>query len=242
VFWRSSAGRKNAGSMIVGPRRLGIPLLFFGFLAGILARAADARDWPQWGSDPAHQGASAAVGQPLVSVLTDIVCDPFVELEKAESGDLLVHYAVPLLDAKSVYLVFKSGTYASCDPPGSGLPFPCGPDARTLQTWNVRKLVWRNGALSTEWTFASDWKPEPAGGAVANWEPVFQPAIAGDFLYVPGFAGTVFKLSRATGTLVARVNPFGEALDPETYVAGGLAADASGNVFYNAVRLDRINP
>ncbi len=233
----------HAGRMIVDPRRFNIRLLFFGFLAGVLARAAGARDWPQWGSNPAHQGASAAVGQPLVSVLADIVYDPFVELEKAESGeDLLVHYAVPLLDATSVYLVFKSGTYVPCDPPGSGLPFPCGPDARTLQTWNVRKLAWRNDALSTAWTFASDWNPEPAGGAVANWEPVFQPAIAGDFLYVPGFAGTVFKLSKATGTLVGRINPFGEAFDPGTYVAGGLAADASGNVFYNAVGLDRINP
>src|SRR6266542_134263 len=76
---RSSAGRMNAGSMIVDPRRLGIRLLFFGFLAGVLARAAGARDWPQWGSNPAHQGASAAVGQPLVSVLADIVYDPFVE-------------------------------------------------------------------------------------------------------------------------------------------------------------------
>jgi hypothetical protein len=113
--------------MIVGPRRLGIPLLFFGFLAGVLARAAEARGWPQWGSNPAHQGASAAVGQPLVSVLTDIVCDPFVELEKAESGGLLVHYAVPLLDAKSVYLVFKSGTYASClGNPFRPFPLPPG--------------------------------------------------------------------------------------------------------------------
>ena len=72
--------------MIVDPRRLGIRLLFFGFLAGVLARAAGARDWPQWGGNPAHQGASAAAGQPLVAVLADIVYDPFVELEKAESG------------------------------------------------------------------------------------------------------------------------------------------------------------
>ena len=210
-------------------RNLGIRLLLFGFLAGAAARAADARDWPQWGGNPAHQGSSAAAGQPPVSLLADVVYDPFVGLEEAESnGNLLVHYAVPLLDATGVYLAFKSGTYVSCDPPGSGLPVPCGPDAWALQIWNVRKLAWKNGALSTEWTFASDWKPEPAGGAVANWEPVFQPALAGEFLYVPGFAGTVFKVSRATGTLVARIRPFGETVDPGTYVAGGLAADASG--------------
>jgi len=33
------------------------------------------------------------VGQPLVSALADIVYDPFVEQEKAESGYLLVHYS-----------------------------------------------------------------------------------------------------------------------------------------------------
>jgi hypothetical protein len=230
-------------SLTVDARTLGIRLLLFGFLAGAVARAAGARDWPQWGGNPAHQGSSAAAGQPLVSLLADIVYDPFVGLEEAESnGNLLVHYAVPLLDTTGVYLASKSGSYVSCDPPGSGLPFPCGPDAWALQVWNVRKLAWKNGALSAEWTFASDWKPEPAGGAVADWEPVFQPAIAGEFLYVPGYGGAVFKVSRATGTLVARIRPFGETEDPATYVAGGLAADASGNVFYNAVRLDRTGP
>jgi hypothetical protein len=229
--------------MTVNAGRLGTRLLLSALLAGGGARAAGACDWPQWGGNPAHQGASAATGQPLASMLADIVYDPFVEQEEAESGgSLLVHYAVPLLDATGVFQAFKSGTYVSCQPPGSGLPAPCGPSAWDLQTWNIRKLGWKNGALSTEWTFASDWKPEPAGGAVANWEPVFQPAIAGGFLYVPGLGGTVFKVSRATGTLVARIGPFGEALDPGTYVAGGLAADASGNVFYNAVRLDRTNP
>ena len=229
--------------LIMDTRHLGMRLLLIGVLAGGLARAAGARDWPQWGGSPAHEGASAATGQPLVALLADVTYDPFVGLEKAESnGDLLVHYAVPLLDATGVYLAFKSGSYLSCIPPGSGDPFPCGPDAWELQTWNVRKLAWKNGALATEWTFASDWKPEPAGGPTANWEPVFQPALAGEFLYVPGLGGTVFKLSRATGTLVARIRPFGETLDPGTYVAGGLAADASGNVFYDAIRLDRVSP
>ncbi|HLN56988.1 MAG TPA: hypothetical protein VK416_00410, partial [Thermoanaerobaculia bacterium] len=75
-------------------RSLGIRLLLFGFLAGAVARAAGARDWPQWGGNPAHQGSSAAAGQPLVAMLADIVYDPFVGLEEAETnGNLLVHYA-----------------------------------------------------------------------------------------------------------------------------------------------------
>ncbi len=235
----SDAVRMGQDALIVYARRL----LLVGSLARAVALAAGARDWPQWGGNPGHEGASAAAGQPLVSLLADVVYDPFVAQEAAESGeDLLVHYAVPLLDATGVFLSFKSGSYLSCDPPGSGLPAPCGPDAWGLQTWNVRRLAWKGGALATEWTFASDWKPEPAGGALANWEPVFQPSLAGEFLYVPGFAGTIFQVSRATGNPVARIRPFGETLDPGIFVAGGLAADASGSVFYNAIRLDRGNP
>jgi hypothetical protein len=188
------------------------------------------------------QGATAAAGQPLAAILADLLYDPFVPLEAAESGgSLLVHYAVPLLDGSSAYMEFKSGTYTPCVPPGSGSPFPCGPDGWSSQVWNVRKLVWEKGDLTTAWTFASDWKPVPAGGAVGGWEPVFHPALAGDFLYVPGASGTVYKLSKASGSVVARINPFGIPDNP-TYVAGGLAADAAGNVFYNAVALNRNDP
>ena len=213
-------------------------------LLGGVASSRVAADWPQWGGNPGHQGAAAAAGQPLVTLLADVVSDPFVDLESEETGgDLLVHYAVPLLDGSDAYAAFKSGVYWSCQPPGSGFPFPCGPDAWTLQNWNVRKLTWGgDGALSTAWTFASDWRPVFAGGSVGAWEPVFHPVLAGDFLYVPGIGGTVFKVSKATGAAVARINPFGAALDASFYVAGGLAADASGNVFYNAVRLDPANP
>jgi hypothetical protein len=51
----------------------------------------------------------------------------------------------------------------------------------------------------------------------------------------------VFKLSRASGSVVARINPFGVP-DSPTYVAGGLAADAAGNVYYNAIQLNRNDP
>src|SRR5262249_18702186 len=183
------------------------------------------------------------VGQAPSALLADIVYDPFVEAEKAETGgSLLVHYAVPLLDGNDVYMEFKTGAYVPCQAPGSGMPFPCGPDAWGTQIWNVEKLTWRDGGLVPAWTFQSDWKPEPAGGAVGNWEPLFLPALSGDFVYVPGFGGTVFKVSKADGTLVSRINPFGTPLDAGTFVAGGLAADGSGNVFYNALRLDTASP
>ena len=221
-------------------RRLPVRALLVLLLTAAAFRVR-ARDWPQWGSDPAHEGASGAAGQPLGALLADVVYDPFVPLEVAESGgNLLVHYAVPLLDGSNAYMAFKSGSYVPCIPPGSGLPFPCGPDAWALQTWNVRKLTWHNGTLSTAWSFASDWKPEPAGGAL-SWEPVFHAVLSGDFVYVPGLSGTVFKLSRTSGSVVARINPFGIPDNP-TYVAGGLAADTAGNVYYNAIQLDRNDP
>ena len=189
----------------------------------------------------ALEGSASA--QPPEALLADIVYDPFVEAEKQETGgSLLVHYAKPLVDDSGVYMESKSGSYVSCQPPGSGLPAPCGPAGRASQTWNVRKLVWRGTALVEAWNFASDWKPEPAGGAIGDWEPVFHPAIAGDFVYVPGAGGTVFKLARSDGRLIARINPFGTSVDAATFVAGGLAADGAGSVFYNVVRLDLASP
>ena len=215
-------------------------LLVFLLLPNAAARAAPG--WPQWGGGPDHTGQSAAAGQPLAALLTDVLGDPFVELEKAESsGDLLAHYAVPLADDSGFYMAIKGGSYVPCSPPGSGVPFPCGPDAWALQVWNVRKFVWRGGALTAAWNFASDWKPEPSGDALAGWEPVFQPVLAGDFVYVPGAGGTVFKLSRQSGTVLSRINPF-ESLDAAIFVAGGLAADAGGDVLYNAMRLDLSDP
>ncbi len=218
-----------------------IPL--FGLLAAGAPDTVIARDWPQWGGSPEHQGGSTAVGQPLAALLADVVYDPFVAQEKAETGGSLnIHYAVPLLEGPSVYMEFKTGSYLPCEPPGSQTPAPCGPDARAAQTWNVKRLVWERGALVEAWSFASDWKPEPAGGGLSNWEPVFHPVLAGDFIYVPGIGGTVFQLSKTTGSLVARINPFGTDLDSEIFVAGGLAADKSGNVYYDAIRLDRVSP
>ena len=146
------------------------------FTGAAFAGAAD--DWPQWGADPSHSGAARSDGQALSRILADYVYDPFVAAEVAESGgDLLAHYAVPLLDGADVYMAFKTGTYVSCQPPGSGVPFPCGFDAWDSQVWGVQKLTWKNGVLVAGWSFTTDWKPEPA--ALAGWEPVFLPVLAG---------------------------------------------------------------
>ena len=85
--------------------------------------------WPQWGQNPQHTGNLAVVGQIPQERLSNQTFDPFVSQEIAESGALLMHYQVPLVGSSLVFMEFKTGKYISCDPPGSGQPFPCGPDA-----------------------------------------------------------------------------------------------------------------
>src|SRR5262252_7002167 len=189
--------------------------------------------WPQWGHDAAHSGSVNVVGQSPNQILADIVYDPFVEQEKA-SGErvfgeaaLFVHYQTPLVDGNDVFMEFKTGTYT---------------DLTTweTQTWNQRRLSWQNGQLVQVWNFQSDWKPVPFGGP--GWEPVYHAALAGSFVYDPGFGGTVFKLNRADGSVVARFNPFGPNIDNNIFVAGPLTVDNAGNVYYNAIKLSNANP
>ena len=204
--------------------------------------AAPTLGWPQWGGNPQHTSAAPVAAQPLRAILADVVYDPFAFQEIEEGGGaLLVHFQAPLVDGADVYMESKSGQYVSCDPPGSGEPVPCGPGAWDRQIWNVVKFSWQNGTLLPQWTFVSDWNPEPDAGALQGFEPVFHPVLAGDFLYVPGLGGTVHKVSKSSGREVATINPFPE-VDPSRYVAGGLAADAAGHVLYDAIQLDLSDP
>src|SRR5262245_7599163 len=122
---------------------------------------------------------------------------------------------------------FKSGTYT---------------DLTTweTQTWNQRRRSWQNGQLVEVWNFQTDWKPVPFGSPA--WEPVYHGALVGDFFYDPGFGGTVYKLSRADGSIIARYNHFGPKIDARTYVAGPLTADHTGNIYYNASELNCGSP
>ncbi len=165
----------------------------------------------------------------------ELTYDPFVEREQAESGgDLLVHYQAPLADGNDVFMEFKTGTWVPCYPPGSGNPSPCGVRAWNSQVWGEKRYTFERGRLIEQWSFQSDWKPEPGDG-LGGWEPVFHAAVVGSFVYVPGFAGEVIKLNRLDGSVAARINPFST---PNTFVAGPLVADSAGNIYYNAIQLD----
>jgi hypothetical protein len=196
-----------------------------------VALAVSAQDWGQWGRNSQHTGAVSVAGQPALHVLEDIVYDPFVEQEREDplSGDgLSIHYQAPLLDGDDVYMEFKTGTYTTLD-------------HWETQTWNEKKLSWDHGHLATRWSFESDWKPVPYSPIAPTgplWEPVFHAALTSSAVYVPGAGGTIFKLSRQSGAVLARINPFGSTIDPHTFSIGPLTVDSSGNIYYNVLQLD----
>ncbi|HJZ83217.1 MAG TPA: hypothetical protein VKD91_22805, partial [Pyrinomonadaceae bacterium] len=188
--------------------------------------------WPQWGYDPQHSGAVSVAGQNLNHVLANIVYDPFVDDEKAPAngdGDLLVHYQTPLVDGNDVYMEFKTGVYTSIT-------------TWETQVWNEKKLSWSGGNLVEQWNFETDWKPVPFNPAGPSWEPVFHAALAGSFVYVPGAGGTVFKLNKSDGSVVARFNPFDHDVVSNMFLTGPITADSSGNIYYNTLKLNKTNP
>jgi hypothetical protein len=223
--------------------------LFLGMLLGAVCSLslalgptlAAGPGWPQWGQNPQHTGQVNVAGQSLDRALADVVYDPFVPAEqKASGGDLLAHYQAPLIDNRGdVFMAFKAGQYT-------------GASTWNTQVWTEQRLRWQDGQLVEQWTFASDWKPEPNAPSVGSspierwglsgWEPVFHAVLANDAVYVPGAGGTIFKVNKSDGTAVARLNPFGGALDPNTFVAGPLSADSAGNIYYNVLKLDPTDP
>lgn len=188
---------------------------------------ANAPFWSQWGANPQHAGMVGAVGQNAATQLADIVYDPFVSQEQsASNGELTVHYQAPITDGNDVYFMTKSGTYT-------------GANSWSTQQWNEARYTWISGTLTPVWTFASDWKPEPNGSSLQGWEPVFHPADANGFIYVPGAGGTVWKITQLYGSVVSHINPFStiSVTAADTFVAGPLTADAAGNIYYNVIEL-----
>lgn len=196
--------------------------------------------WAQWGANAQHSGNVTIAGQGTAHQIADIVVDPFVAQEQAESGgDLIAHYPAPILDGNDVYLAIKTGSYTSCNPVGDWRNgAQCGPNAWHTQHWNAARYYWQNNTLTRAWIFQSDWMPPTNGSALGGWEPVFHPVDANNFIYVPAAGGTVYKVNKDTGTSTGRINPFGSTgLDLDTFVSSPLSADAQGNIYYNVIAL-----
>jgi hypothetical protein len=205
--------------------------------------------WAQWGANSQHNGMVSAQGQNVATQLADIVYDKFAPQEAAENlpsaGEavLVVHYQAPIIDGNDVYMMTKSGTYHSCSPLGDWINgAPCGPNTWNTMIWNETRFTWENGQLIHVWDFQSDWKPAPDsinGVGITTWEPVFHPAEANGFIYVPGASGTIWKVNKNDGTSAVQINPLANAgnVPQNTYEMGPLTADASGNIYYNVIEL-----
>ena len=161
--------------------------------------------WTQWSFSANHDGDVPVVAQSLTNQLADIIYDPFVTREQAElGGALMAHYPATLVDGDDFYIEMKTGKYLPCSPAGSwSKGAACGPNTWDQMIWNAARYTWRGGQPVQIWQFQSDWKPEPNGQGLGGWEPVFHPALANGALYVPGAAGTVWKVDKTTGMSLA---------------------------------------
>jgi hypothetical protein len=179
--------------------------------------------------------------QSLTHQLADLIYDPLVAKEQAEKGgDLVAHFQATLVDGNDFYMESKSGTYPSCTPAGDWVNGShCGPNAWDQLNWNVTRYTWEQDQPVLIWTFKSDWKPEPNGQGLDGWEPVFHPVLANRFLYAPAAGGTLWKVDKDTGKSASHIDPFAgtNIIPANTFVAGPLTADASGNIYYNVLWL-----
>jgi len=181
--------------------------------------------WAQWGLNPQHTlDLTQTVAQPLNQNLVNIIYDQNVAQEQADpnaAGTLLVHYQVPLIDGNDVFIESKAGVYSN--------------NTYSTQTWHQNKYTWQQGKFVKIWTFDTDWFA--AGSSNDFWEPVYHAVLANGFLYDPGKGGTIFKINKADGSVVKRINPFGTTIDPNTYTASPLSTDGQGNIYYNVVKI-----
>jgi outer membrane protein assembly factor BamB len=183
-------------------------------------------DWLQWGRTAQHEGQSPAAGQAMRRIIAQVTVDPFVPLSTANlQGPLLVHYQAPLVSDNDLFLLWKGGQYTTRE-------------QRDTQTWNIRNMRLQGPDLVERWMFASDWKPVPHPGSQRgpSWEPVFHAALSFDAVWIPGAGGTIFKVSRDSGALIRRYNPF-DSIDPSIFVTGPPVIDVAGNVYYNTIQL-----
>lgn len=196
------------------------------FGAVVIASTASAQ-WSQFGGNPRHTSNTTTSAQSMARIVADVVHDPYVDYERQAAGgeSLNVHYASPLLDGDDVFMSYKSTTFTFLNPSLSG---------PIVWDWSVHRLHWENGQLVEKWSAMLDYQQVPPRAGL--WETVVQPVIANGFIYAPAFGGSLLQIDRNSGSVVRRINPFG-VLDGNTFVSGPPAADASGNIFYTAFRM-----
>jgi len=196
--------------------------------------------WSQWGHGADHQGQTCVAAQPPTRLLKHLVYDPFQTQEiAAGAGALFVHYQVPLNDnADNFYMMQKAGTYVSCST--APVDTPCDMDRENIlgEIWTENKYHRAaTGEFELVWSFESDWKPASSG----LFEPMFQPALAGTMLYVPGAGGSIWQVLTTSDHAqpIQRINPF-SSIDPNTFVSGGITIDRQGFLYWNVIQQDPV--
>ena len=203
------------------PRASLAPLLF------VITASAHAQNWPQWGANAQHDSSTTVVARAIDHIEQQVVIDPLADqIETLSGGFLIAHYPVPVIDGDDVVVLRKGGTLTAFA-------------TRDSQSWSVVGMRRVNGQLIDRWKYESDWKPVPWGSA--SWEPVYHPIVSGEFVWAPGAGGTIDQLDRNSGALIRRVNPFG-TLDSTIFMSGPPAADANGNIYYNAIQFNLTGP
>ena len=203
------------------------------------ASSAGPEDWLQWGSNPQHTGFVRVDTRVPNAILSDTVVDPNALASYNEvGGDLLAHYQVPLVHDKSVYMELKGNGWTSLE-------------TWDTQGWGMQRLDWKKDGLQPKWTRTTDWTPVPFGVwdhsagywifLGPDWEPVFHGALDGRWVYVPASGGSLLKVDKETGAVHDWIRPFGPSLDPTIYLCGPVTT-FKGNVYYNAIQLDPLNP
>ena len=169
--------------------------------------------WGQWAESQLHQGyVDFIAGQNPQALLADILYDPFVpDYQAVSDGELLTHYQVTLIGGDWIYQMKKEGFFTGFSGNKRSLADLRGAaddDNSTLSSSPLvtNTLIWAESAykwepqpgnsrrLALQWTFRSDWLPLPL-----DWEPVFHPALAGDYIYIPGEYSSINKVDKVTG-------------------------------------------
>src|SRR2546429_7601128 len=174
-----------------------------------------------------HWNLAAATAQRERIPLAEVIEDPFVDLElTANGGELPIHYQRRIVEHDWVYVEAKSG---SMKPGWTGF------------VWGEQGWLWGPHGLTRRWEFTTDWQPPPDGSSLNGWEPLFQPAVLGQYLLVPGHNGSVIALDRETGKIVRRIQPVAPGAG-ETFVTAPITSGGHDNAYYNIVKLDTANP
>lgn len=210
-----SAWRRSEGALCAG------------LLAILCTLEGFAQGWTQLGRTAQRTGEAPVIAQRPVRITGSVVVDPFADYASKIYGYLPVHYPAILVDGPELFVIEKSGSYAPWTH-WDGI------------TWSVKKV--RRGhdnRLVSAWVTTTDWRPAPRLGPTGGpaLEPPYQCLLTADVVWAPGAGGSMFRLSRADGAILSRVNPFGSTVDPSIFAVGSPAVDQSGNVYYSAIRL-----